>query len=133
MRPGKPLMFGKIGEKPVLGLPGNPVSTLVCAIVFLRPAMAALEGDADPVLAPELARLGSDMPANDGRQDYVRARLAHGPDGVLTATPLPIQDSSMLSFLVAAGCLILRPAQAGPAAAGSNVPIIRLGVGAFGI
>jgi molybdopterin molybdotransferase len=133
MRPGKPLMFGKIGVTPVLGLPGNPVSTLVCATIFLRPAMAALEGERDPVPPLETARLGADLPANDTREDYVRARLTRAPDGALVATAMAVQDSAMLAYLAAADCLIRRPAGAGPMAAGSEVPIIRFGTGAYGI
>lgn len=133
MRPGKPLMFGKIGDTPVLGLPGNPVSTFVCATIFLRPAMATLEGMREPVLPLDSARLGADLAANDGREDYLRARLERGPEGELVATAMTQQDSSMLSFLAAAGCLIRRAANAGPIKAGSPVQIIRFDTGAFRI
>lgn len=133
MRPGKPLMFGKIGAIPVLGLPGNPVSTMVCSTIFLRPAMARLEGMTDPVVPFDTARLGADLPANDSREDYLRATLGRSPDGSLVATALSRQDSSMLSFLAKADCLIRRPVSAPAAPAGSEVQIIRLAGGARGI
>jgi len=128
MRPGKPLMYGRIGDTPVLGLPGNPVSTFVCAMIFLQPALAALEGVRNPVPPMETARLGADLAANDGREDYMRAHLDHGPDG-LVATAMTPQDSSMLRFLAAAGCLIRRPAGDGPVKAGSPVSIVRFDTG----
>ncbi len=126
MRPGKPLMFGRIGATPLLGVPGNPVSALVCGLLFLRPAidvMLGVEGEQAP---PETAVLGSDLGANDQRQDYLRARLERGPEGELVATPFSKQDSSMLSTLVAAECLVVRPPHAPPAKAGDRVEIIRL-------
>ena len=109
MRPGKPLMFGRIGETRVLGLPGNPVSSLVCAILFLQPLIAALLGQArtDPT---EPATLGGDLAANDARQDYIRARLATRRGELPAAMPLPLQDSSMLSVLATADCLHRAPA-----------------------
>jgi molybdopterin molybdotransferase len=124
MRPGKPLMFGRIGDTRVLGLPGNPVSSLVCAILFLAPLIDALLGrDAgDPY---EAATLGGDMPANDGREDYVRAQLV-ATDAGLVAAPLPVQDSSMLAALAQANCLLVRPANAPAAKAGARCRIIRL-------
>ena len=124
MRPGKPLMFGRIGETRVLGLPGNPVSSLVCAILFLRPLIDVLLGR--PVAdISEPAILGGDVVANDARDDYLRARLVAAPAG-LVATPVPVQDSSMLSVLAAADCLLLRPANAPAAKAGNPCRIIRL-------
>jgi molybdopterin molybdotransferase len=124
MRPGKPLMVGRLGKTRVLGLPGNPVSTFVCAELFLRPLIRAMLGlpTTPDVVA---ARLGAPMPANDNREDYVRARLSVGSEG-LTATPFPIQDSSMLSTLAAADALIIRDPQAPAAAAGEPVRVLRL-------
>jgi molybdopterin molybdotransferase len=126
MRPGKPLMFGRIGETRVLGLPGNPVSSLVCAILFLAPLIGALLGQprGDPT---ETAILGTDMGANDARQDYVRARLTTRRGELPAAVPLPVQDSSMLSVLATADCLIVRPPNAAAAKAGEACRIIRLG------
>ena len=126
MRPGKPLMFGRIGATPLLGVPGNPVSALVCGLLFLKPAIGVMLGVEDEQPAAETAVLGCDLGANDRRQDYLRARLERGPEGELVATPFSRQDSSMLSTLVAAGCLVVRPPQAPPAKAGDRVEIIRL-------
>lgn len=126
MRPGKPLLYGKLGRTPVLGLPGNPVSSLVCAIVFLRPALAALLGRAGGDAAPMQARLGRDLPENDRRQDYLRSELALDLAGGLIATPFERQDSAMLSLLARAGCLVIRPPHAPPARLGEAVPILRL-------
>ncbi len=125
MRPGKPLMYGRIEETRVLGLPGNPVSSLVCAILFMRPLIAALLGQPqhDPI---ESATLGTDLAENDNRQDYVRARLATRRGELPAAMPLPLQDSSMLGALATADCLIVRPPHAPPAKAGEPCRIILL-------
>jgi molybdopterin molybdotransferase len=122
MRPGKPLMFGMTGTgTPLLGLPGNPVSALVTALLFLRPAMAALL-DADDPLPVGRAKLGRPLPANDMRQDYIRAKL--DPSG--TAMPFPVQDSSMLTVLARSHCLIVRAPDAPEAQPGDEVEIVRL-------
>ena len=124
MRPGKPLMWGRLGELPVLGLPGNPVSSLVCALVFLKPAIESLAG-LDPEAAALVdARLGRDLAANDQRQDYLRARLARGPDVVPVATPFAKQDSSMLSLLAQSDGLIVRPAHDPARKAGESVRVL---------
>lgn len=125
MRPGKPLLFGRVGKNqrlPVLGLPGNPVSAMVCAVLFLGPALDRLQGlpgDA-PALVP--ARLGAALKENDAREDYVRAVLS--PD--LVATPFPKQDSGMISSLAQANALILRPPHAAAAPAGALVQVLPL-------
>ncbi|HMN87870.1 MAG TPA: molybdopterin molybdotransferase MoeA, partial [Bauldia sp.] len=109
MRPGKPLMFGRIGAMRVLGLPGNPVSSLVGAILFLRPLLAALlgQGQADPSV-PAVA--GAAVPANDTvRQDYLRAVSTLDATGRTVVTPRGKQDSSALATLAAADCLLIRP------------------------
>ena len=126
MRPGKPLMFGRVKQTPLLGVPGNPVSALICGMVFLRPAMDAMLGLARDTAPPETAVLGRDLGANDERQDYLRAYLDRGPNGDLLATPFDKQDSSMMSTLSAAGCLMIREPHAGPAKAGDRIEIIRL-------
>jgi molybdopterin molybdotransferase len=108
MRPGKPLMFATRGRQRALGLPGNPVSAIVCAQVFLKPLLAALLGR-EPAEAVIHARLATALPANDRRQDYLRARLERRPDGTLTATPFAVQDSSMQRTLALADGLIVRP------------------------
>jgi molybdopterin molybdotransferase len=124
MRPGKPLMVGRLGAMRVLGLPGNPVSTFVCAHIFLKPLVRALLGL--PVQTEiATARLAAPMKANDGRQDYVRARLSL-IDGERAAIPFEVQDSSMLATFAAADALIVRPVHAPPAAAGEQVPILIL-------
>jgi molybdopterin molybdotransferase len=126
MRPGKPLLFGRLGEMRVLGLPGNPVSSLVCGILFLEPLIGALLGR-PYVEAGEPAVLGADMPPNDARDDYMRATLTRASDGTLIATPLPVQDSSMLSTLAAADCLLVRPANAPAGKRGERCRVVRLG------
>ncbi|MBN8998807.1 MAG: molybdopterin molybdenumtransferase MoeA, partial [Rhizobiales bacterium] len=125
MRPGKPLIFGRIGATRVLGLPGNPVSSLVCALVFLKPLVAALLGlpPEEPTVA---ARLGAPMPPNDRRQDYVRGSLVETGDGRRIATPFPRQDSSMLSTLAEADCLIVRAPHAPAAAADEPCRVVLL-------
>jgi molybdopterin molybdotransferase len=127
LRPGKPLMHGRLGPMLLLGLPGNPVSSIVCAILFVVPAIRALLGDplasADPA---ETARLGADLRPNDGRQDYLRATLASSPKGLPVAQALPVQDSSMLGVLALADALIVRPPHAPAARAGDECRIIRL-------
>ncbi len=136
MRPGKPLLFGRIGDTPVLGLPGNPVSALVCATLFLRPALAVMLGRAsDPGVngAHETAILGTGLAANDRRQDYLRARLSIDSAGRRRATPFPRQDSSMLATLAHADCLIVRPPLAPPAKSGEAVEIVPLTGGILGI
>ena len=133
MRPGKPLMFGRIGAVPLLGLPGNPVSTIVCALLFLKPALERLLGIERPASPPATALLARDLPANDRRQDYLRARLAHGADGQLAVAPFDKQDSSMLSFLAQADCLIVRPPLAPPAKTGERVEIVAFGSGLVGL
>jgi molybdopterin molybdotransferase len=124
MRPGKPLMVGRLGGMRVLGLPGNPVSTLVCSHIFLKPLMRAMLGLST---APDIvtAKLGADMDENDIRQDYVRARMKV-VDGVRVVTPFSVQDSSMLATLVAADGLIIRPVKAPAIATGESVPVLPL-------
>ena len=124
MRPGKPLIFGHVRGTPLLGVPGNPVSALVCAILFLRPAVEAMLGLARRGDGRARARLGRDLAANDGREDYLRASLDVGDDGEPVATPLPRQDSSMLSALARADCLLVRRPHAPAARKGDPVTIL---------
>ncbi len=126
MRPGKPLMFGRLGPVPVLGLPGNPVSALVCAILFLVPALAALSGLPPEPPPTSTALLGAPVAANDARADHLRAALARDGAGRLVATPVPVQDSAMLRRLAQADALILRPPHAPALPAGAEVSAIRL-------
>jgi molybdopterin molybdotransferase len=124
MRPGKPLMVGRYRGTPMLGLPGNPVSTLVCALLFLKPALDRLSGLADAVPPVPAARLGVALGANDRRQDYLRARLAYAADGSLEVFPFDVQDSSMMRPLTAADCLVIRRPHAPAASVGSIVSIL---------
>jgi len=127
LRPGRPMMHGRLGPMQVLGVPGNPVSSYVCAFLFLVPLIRRLAGRADLTPTPEPARLGHDLPANDERADYLRARLTAGPDGPI-ATPLPAQDSSLMAPLAQAGCLLIREPNAPAAKAGSPCVILKLGL-----
>jgi molybdopterin molybdotransferase len=126
MRPGRPLMHGRLGPIHVLGLPGNPVSAFVCAFLFLVPLLRTLSGRADASLPSEHALLGSDLPENDERADYLRARLSRSSRGALVATPFPQQDSSMTRVLAEADCLVLREPHAPKAFAGSPCVILKL-------
>ncbi len=127
LRPGRPMMHGRLGAMHVLGLPGNPVSAYVCAVLFLVPLIRRLAGRTEVEPAPATARLGCDLPPNDERADYLRATLAPGPDGVPVATPARVQDSSMLVPLAQADCLLVREPHAPAAKAGDRCSIIRLG------
>jgi molybdopterin molybdotransferase len=126
LRPGRPMMHGRLGDMQVLGLPGNPVSAYVCAFLFLVPLLRRLSGRIDIEAARESALLGSDLPANDERADYLRATLRAGPDGRPIATPFPSQDSSMLTPLAGADCLVIREPYAPAAPAGIPCRIIKL-------
>ncbi len=131
MRPGKPLMSGSYRGTPMIGLPGNPVSTLVCSLLFLKPAMERLAGLPDNPDAPLTARLGRDLRQNDRRQDYLRSRLSRGADGALEATPFEVQDSSMMRPLSGSDCLVIRPPHAPAAQTGETVPVILFSGGAW--
>jgi molybdopterin molybdotransferase len=124
MRPGRPLMHGRLGGMHVLGLPGNPVSTYVCAFLFLAPLIRRMNGRSDLTVPTESAVLGSDLPANDERADYLRATLRHGAEGAV-ATAFPVQDSSMMVPLARADCLIIREPYAPPALAGGGCVIVK--------
>jgi len=126
MRPGKPMMHGRLGDMRVLGLPGNPVSSYVCGLLFLVPLIRRLVGRSSVHLARETALLGRDLGANDEREDYLRARLERRPDGALMATPVNQQDSSLLGNLALSQALVIRPAHAPKAFAGSPCEILRL-------
>ncbi|WP_158814548.1 gephyrin-like molybdotransferase Glp [Methylocapsa sp. S129] len=127
MRPGKPLMQGRLGAMRVLGLPGNPVSSVVCAILFLAPLLRALAGDPQAGAdVSEPAALGADVAANDMRQDYLRATLARDAGGALVATPFTSQDSSLVKLLARAQCLVVRPPHAPATRRGEACRIIRL-------
>ncbi|MBO0766781.1 MAG: molybdopterin molybdotransferase MoeA, partial [Hyphomicrobiaceae bacterium] len=133
MRPGKPLMYGRLGRTPeatrVLGLPGNPAASFVCARLFLVPLIWRLCGrPVEASLNTVQARLGTDVEDNGPRQHYMRAVLRPGSDGRAEVVPFPLQDSSLIVPLAQADCLLVRPPNAPAAAAGSSVRILRLEV-----
>jgi molybdopterin molybdotransferase len=119
LRPGKPMLAGKIGDMLVLGLPGNPVSAYVTAAIFLKPVIAAMSGARDPSPAAYLAILGAPLRANDRRQDYMRAVTRDGRIYVAES-----QDSSLLATLAGADCMIVRAPFAPAADAGDSVEIL---------
>jgi molybdopterin molybdotransferase len=126
MRPGKPMMHGRLGAMRVIGLPGNPVSSYVCGFLFLVPLIRALSGRSVVQHVSETALLGRDVAANDLREDYLRARLQARADGAVIATPVNHQDSSLLGNLAAARALVIRAPFAPAAAEGSACDILRL-------
>ncbi len=126
MRPGKPLLFGRMGAVPVLGMPGNPVSALVCGALFLLPALALMQGlpaGPPPTIS---AVLGAALKPNDHRADHLRATVTTGDLGRVVVTPFPVQDSAMLRRLASADALVLRAPHAPALAAGAEVTVIRL-------
>jgi len=125
LRPGRPLMHGRLGPIHVLGVPGNPVSAFVCAFLFLVPLIRRLAGRSDLGPPAESALLGCDLPENDERADYLRAILKQSADGSV-ATAFPVQDSSMMAPLAKADCLLVREPFAPLAKAGSRCTIIKL-------
>ena len=125
LRPGRPMMHGRLGALQVLGVPGNPVSSYVCSVLFLVPLIRRLSGRNDIERPRESARLGRDLPENDEREDYLRATLTFGAEGPV-ATPISTQDSSLMASLSRSNCLVIRPPHAPAAAAGSLCIILKL-------
>ena len=125
MRPGKPLMVGMLDDMIVLGLPGNPVSSLVCATLFLEPLLAVLGGYPAPRREVDVI-VAADLPENDKRRDHLRATLERGTDGRLVAAPFGKQDSSMMNILSQSGCLIIREPFAPALVAGETAKAILL-------
>ena len=129
MRPGKPLMFGRLGGARVLGLPGNPAASFVCARLFLVPLVWRLLGrPVEASLAIVEARLGAAVELNGLRQHYMRAVSRPGTDGVVQVVPLPFQHSSLIAPLAQADCLLIRSPHAPPAAAGAHVSILPIDI-----
>jgi molybdopterin molybdotransferase len=126
MRPGKPLLFGRMESQRVLGVPGNPVSALICAEVFLVPMLGRLLGLAEEKRPEPEAVLGEALPANGIREHYMRAQSEWREDGMRVVTPLPSQDSSLVAALARADCLIVRPPNAPPLPEGASVRIMPL-------
>jgi molybdopterin molybdotransferase len=126
MRPGKPLMYGRLGSRHVLGLPGNPVSSLICTRLFVLPLIWALLGREMPPTQTLEARAAVDLAPNGARTHYMRAVSRLAEDGNLEVTPIPNQDSSLMRPLAAADHLIVRPIGAPPVPAGQSVPVLPL-------
>jgi molybdopterin molybdotransferase len=126
MRPGKPLLYGRLGGQRVLGVPGNPVAALICGLVFLVPMVHCLLGLQEGSDGFEEALLGEALAANGPRQHYLRATSRRGPGGERVVAPLPAQDSSLMADFARADCLIVRPPMAPPLEAGGRVTIIAL-------
>lgn len=125
MQPGKPLMAGMLGDTPMIGLPGNPVSTMVCGHIFVRPMINVMLGFAAAALTREVGRLGIDMKAAGWREHYMRARITQGEDGVIV-TPIGRQDSSLLSVLGQADGLMVREPNDPARCIGDKVNFIRI-------
>jgi molybdopterin molybdotransferase len=126
MRPGKPMIFGRYQSMPFVGLPGNPVSAMVCAQLFLKPMILRQLGATEPAWRTGRARLASPLAANDDRQDYLRCHVRRDADDGDVAEPFPVQDSSMLKPLAAADALIVRPPRDPAKAAGDLVSLLHL-------
>jgi len=125
LRPGKPLMAGRLHGVPLLGLPGNPVSAIVCGHLFLLPMVRAMLGQPDPAPQTRLALLAADLPANGPRAHYMRARLTVA-EGAPLISPFDRQDSALLSILAEANALLIRPVGDGARTAGEMVPFLPL-------
>jgi molybdopterin molybdotransferase len=126
MRPGKPMMHGRLGAMRVIGVPGNPVSSYVCTLLFVVPLIRALLGNTIVHHRRETALLGRDLAANDVREDYLRAVIEERADGTLIANPVSQQDSSLLANLSRSQGLVIRAPFAAAAQAGSACEILRL-------
>jgi len=126
MRPGKPVLFGKINSLSVLCMPGNPVSTGICSILFLKKALYTMQGINTNNEQAHTAILGIDLVENDLRQDYIRAKLEINKIGEKIVLPFPKQDSTLQACFAEADCLIVRPPHAPPAKAGEHVKILLL-------
>ena len=128
MRPGKPLMYGRLAHHHVLGLPGNPVSSMITTRIFLVPLLQALLGrkGIGAADAGRQAHLAVDLGPNGPREHYMRAVSRTGPDGTLTVTPVRSQDSSLLSLLAEADMLVVRPPNDPPRKTGDTVTVLPL-------
>jgi molybdopterin molybdotransferase len=122
MRPGKPLMAGRMGGSVMLGLPGNPVSAMVCGYLFLAPMIRALMGQHAPVPPLQTATLASALPANGSREHYMRAIITAGQVSVFDN-----QDSSLLTILAQANALLVRPPNDPARDKGETIDFLPLG------
>jgi molybdopterin molybdotransferase len=125
VRPGKPVWFAVLTDgRPMLGLPGNPASALVCAELFLAPILAALQGGTAEVAIGH-AVLSEPLSANGPRDHYMRAVLDVGPDAVGRATPFANQDSSLVTVMARSNVLLRRPPGAAASVEGETVEVVR--------
>ena len=124
MRPGKPLLFSKINDTPLIGLPGNPVSSGVCSLIFVNIAMRKMLGDNSSFPLFENGVLNGKMSRNDKRLDFVRANSSY-INGVLNVTPFNLQDSSMITNFSHADCLIVRDPFEKAISNGENVRVLK--------
>jgi len=124
MRPGKPMMFGRRGTQRVLGLPGNPVSSMICGRVFLVPLIMRMLVRSTEGAHHLRARVAAPLEANGPRAHFMRAKLGHDANGDTVVTPLANQDSSLMSALASADCLIVREVGAAPLPAGAPVDVL---------
>jgi molybdopterin molybdotransferase len=124
VKPGKPTWLSEKSGRLVLGLPGNPAAAMVTARLFLRPLLDTMLNAARPPAAPSRARATKPLPASGNREEYLRAVLAIGADGLASVTPAEDQDSSLLSPFLTANVLIRRPLHSPPAPAGELVEIV---------
>jgi molybdopterin molybdotransferase len=127
IKPGKPLWFGRRGDTLVFGLPGNPLSTIVCFCVFIEPALRRLTGERDARPRLEPGRLTAPARASDGRTTFLTSILRPGADGVLEATPTERQGSHMTGALGESDGFAVAPEEAGELPAGAPVDVLRLG------
>ena len=127
IKPGKPLWFGRRGDTLVFGLPGNPLSTIVCFCVFIEPALRRLAGERDARPRLEAGRLTTPARASDGRTTFLTAKLRPGADGALEATPTERQGSHMTGALGESDGFAVAPEEAGELPAGAPVDVLRLG------
>jgi molybdopterin molybdotransferase len=124
IKPGKPFWFGRRGDTLVFGIPGNPLSSLVCALLFVEPALRRLHGEAPAAARVERARLAVSVAPEDGRTTLLTARLDRAADGGLLATPTFRQGSHMTGALGESDCFVIVPHDAPPMAAGSPVQVL---------
>jgi molybdopterin molybdotransferase len=125
MQPGKPLMAGKIADIPMVGLPGNPVSSMVCGHIFLRPMLNVMLGFAPAPLPREVGILAKDVRQNGGREHYMRARIEMTNQGS-QIIPFDRQDSSLLTILGQSDALLVRPPNGGSLNKGASVEFVRI-------
>ena len=126
MRPGKPLMFGRLGETHVIGLPGNPVSSLICTWIFIVPLLTKLLGRDGSGLETLSVRLNQSLSSNGPREHYMRGISTTDPDGTISVVPVRSQDSSLLAPLAEADVLIIRPPHDPKRSVGDEVQVSRI-------